>query len=150
LSQHELTVAEIGLKKAQAEAGAANAALVEARMRLEYSQLKAPFSGVVVQVNTAPGAAVTAAEQVPDLLTLADDRHLLVTGLVDAATQDAILAADRVLVKLGGRDLVAQRVLPGLETQANAQGQALYPVTAVIQRPDDMRVRSGEPARIAW
>jgi len=150
LSQHEFTVADIGLKKAEAEASSAAAKLAHARMQLDYSQLKAPFSGVVVEVNASPGEAVTAADRVPELLTLADDRHLQVTGLADAATQDAILAADRVVVKLGGRDLVAQRIVPGLEMGKNNQGQLLYPVTAVIEKPEDMRVRAGEAAWIAW
>jgi multidrug efflux system membrane fusion protein len=150
LSQHELTVAEIGLRKAQAEASSAAAALARARLELDYSQLKAPFSGVVVEVNASPGQSVTAADRVPELLTLADDRNLQVTALSDAATQDGMLAAERVVVKLGGRELVAQQIVPGLEARNNGQGQLLYPVTAVIKRPDDMRVRAGESASIAW
>jgi len=150
LSEHELTIAEIGLRKAEAEAGDADAQAVQAGMQLQYSQLKAPFDGIVVRLNASPGLAVVSEQQVPELLVLADDRTLRVTAMADGATLEALGGASQVVVRFGGHELPAMKLTRGLEARPSPQGELLYPVTVLVDRPGDMDVRAGQPARIAW
>lgn len=150
LSKHDLMLAEIGLRTAEAETAAANAGVVAARSEMAYSELQAPFGGIVIEVRAEPGQAVNAESGVPELLVLVDDRTLKVKALADAGSLAAILAADAVRVKLDGRELVASEVRPGFESMKNVQGQELFAVIAVVERPDDLVVRSGQSARILW
>ena len=54
LSEHELQVAKIGLTSADAAVQAAQSALTQAQLDLEYSVIRAPFAGVVVQRAAKP------------------------------------------------------------------------------------------------
>ncbi|BAN68698.1 hypothetical protein EBS_0749 [endosymbiont of unidentified scaly snail isolate Monju] len=80
LSEHERVVAHIGL-------------------------LEAPFDGLVVRVDARPGQAVNGTLAVPELLVLADDHQFRVRLWVDAATLDALKAAQALHVELAGRRL---------------------------------------------
>lgn len=150
LSEHDYTVAQIELRKAEAVSAGARSELAQARQQLQFSQIKAPFDGIVVERKASPGQAVTARLRVPELLVLADDRHLRVLAEADGNTLDALLAAKRRVVKLGGRDLAVQDVVPGVEAHASAQDKPLYPVTLFIERPLDLNVRAGQLARVVW
>jgi len=150
LSQHELSVAEIGLRQAEAELASAAAEVQQARTQLDYSQLRAPFDGVVIEVRAQPGQAVTSEERVPELLVLVDDQQLKVRALADPGTLEALIASDSPQVKLGGKDLQAEQIIPGYEAVKTVQGQELFPVTVTVQRPQDVMVRAGQAARLAW
>lgn len=150
LSKHDLMLAEIGLRTAEAEAAAAAAGVAAARSEVAYSELKAPFGGIVIEVRAEPGLAVNAESGVPELLVLVDDRYLRVKALADSDALEAMLKADGVRVKLDGRELAATEVRPGFESMKSVQGQELFPVIAVVERPADLVVRSGQSARILW
>jgi len=150
LSKRDLMLAEIGLRSAEAEVAEAAAGVAAARAEIAYSELKAPFGGIVIEVRAEPGLAVNAEAGVPELLVIVDDRFLRVRALADAGALTAMLAAEAVRVKLDGRELVATEVWPGFESMKNVQGQELFPVTALVERPDDLVVRSGQSARILW
>ena len=150
LSEHDFTVARIGLRKAQSEEAQARSQLAQARQALAFSRIKAPFDGLVVDLNAFPGQAVTSALRVPELVVLAADHRLHISAQADGSTLDGLAGAGKVHVKLGGRDLVADSVLIGREAHRDVQGQLLYPVTVVVERPADLSVRAGQPARIVW
>jgi multidrug efflux system membrane fusion protein len=149
LSDHDLQVAEIGLRDAQARAGRARADLAEARRQLAYRRIKAPFDGRVVSVSAQPGQAVSGRLRPPALLVLADDRTLRLRAWVEPQVLDALVAGHAPRVRLGGRELPAKVLHPGLEGQSR-DGRWLYPVTVEVRRPADLEVRSGQPGQIVW
>lgn len=150
LSDHELRVAEIGLREAEAMRASANADVAEAHQDIEQSQLTAPFDGVVVAVHALPGQAVNAEYQVPEMLVLADDSSLRVTGWADQDDIDDLLQSASLRVGLNGKELPATRVWPGVEGRQTPQGRLQYPVTVVVERPGDLSVWPGQAARVTW
>lgn len=150
LSQHELAIAEVGLLEAQAKAAHATAGLAQARAELGYSQLSAPFDGLVVEVHALQGQAVNAEQGVPELLVLVDDRRVKVKARADLATLAELLDTTTLQVRLGGVDLPAEQVVAGYERLKSPPGQELFPVTVVVLPPQGTTVRAGQSARLIW
>lgn len=150
LSQHELSVAEIGLREAEAEYMGALAQQQEMRTQVDYSQLRAPFDGLVIEVKAERGQFVDIEEGVQELVVLVDDQQLKVRALANMDTLDALMASDATRVKLAGSDLTVEQLIPGYEAVKTAQGQELFPVTAIVQRPQDVTIRAGQAARLVW
>ncbi len=151
LSEHERVVAHLGLLEAKAAVADAEAEQARAARALAHSVLKAPFDGLVVQVDARAGQAVNGSLAVPELLVLADDQRLRVRLWVDAATLDALQAAQALRVELAGRRLPVRDIVVGFEARPQAEGEeARIPVTVVVERPADLTVRAGLPARVSW
>ncbi len=74
LSDFERNQALIALHSARARAEAAHVDLIEARLELERSVVRAPFDGIVLAVNVSPGQTVVSEWQSQPLVTLADNR----------------------------------------------------------------------------
>ncbi|MEO0765522.1 MAG: efflux RND transporter periplasmic adaptor subunit [Pseudomonadota bacterium] len=66
--QSDLQVARAQLAEAQARLASANAQLAEAEYQLDRSLIRAPFSGVVLRVQTIPGAFIQAGTPVVSIL----------------------------------------------------------------------------------
>ena len=58
LSDHELQLTRIALSQADAEYRLGEAGLTQARLDLEYSALRAPFDGLVLETHVAAGETV--------------------------------------------------------------------------------------------
>ncbi|MEL4012848.1 macrolide transporter subunit MacA [Dryocola clanedunensis] len=81
---------ELAVKKAQVETIRAQiaknqASLDTARINLAYTRIEAPMDGDVVQITTLQGQTVIAAQQAPNILTLADMSTMLVKAQVSEA-----------------------------------------------------------------
>ena len=74
LSDFERNQAQIALQAARARAEEARADLIQARLDLERSVVRAPFDGMVLAVNVSPGQTIVSAWQSQPLVTLADHR----------------------------------------------------------------------------
>ncbi|MEL6452370.1 MAG: efflux RND transporter periplasmic adaptor subunit [Pseudomonadota bacterium] len=70
-AQADVQVARTQLAEAQARLESSNAQLAEAEYQLERSQIRAPFSGVVLEVQTIPGAFIQAGTPVVRILDTA-------------------------------------------------------------------------------
>ena len=90
LSDFERNQAAIALKAAKAALERARAELVDARLDLERSVIKAPFDGIVLAVEAAPGQSVVSELQSRPLVTLGDVQRLRARGLVDSAQAGAL------------------------------------------------------------
>jgi membrane fusion protein, macrolide-specific efflux system len=80
----------LAVKKAQvetinAEINKAKASLDTANINLDYTKISAPMDGDVVQITTLQGQTVIAAQQAPNILTLADMSTMLVNAQVSEA-----------------------------------------------------------------
>ncbi|RMG59463.1 MAG: efflux RND transporter periplasmic adaptor subunit [Gammaproteobacteria bacterium] len=145
LSEHERTVAVIGLRKAQAAKEKARADLVRARLALEHSELHAPFDGVVQRVMAVPGQPVNARMKLPSLLMLADTHWLEVRAQASPAMVQGLLAADKAEVVLDGTSLPVVHL-----THSFSSAGGNVTVRIRVKRPDDLVVRPGQPASIRW
>jgi macrolide-specific efflux system membrane fusion protein len=80
----------LAVKKAQvattrAEIAKNQASLDTAKINLAYTRIEAPMDGDVVQITTLQGQTVIAAQQAPNILTLADMSTMLVKAQVSEA-----------------------------------------------------------------
>ncbi|OIX96360.1 macrolide transporter subunit MacA [Serratia fonticola] len=81
---------ELAVKKAQVETTRAQiaknqASLDTAKINLAYTRIEAPMDGDVVQITTLQGQTVIAAQQAPNILTLADMSTMMVKAQVSEA-----------------------------------------------------------------
>ncbi|UAN53350.1 macrolide transporter subunit MacA [Serratia sp. JSRIV002] len=81
---------ELAVKKAQVETTRAQiaknqASLDTAKINLAYTRIEAPMDGDVVQITTLQGQTVIAAQQAPNILTLADMSSMMVKAEVSEA-----------------------------------------------------------------
>ena len=83
ISQQDLdtSVTELAVKQAQigtidAQIKRNQASLDSAKTNLDYTRIVAPMAGEVTQITTLQGQTVIAAQQAPNILTLADMGHL--------------------------------------------------------------------------
>ena len=81
---------EMAVKKAQigtidAQIKRNQASLDTAKTNLDYTRIVAPMAGEVTQITTLQGQTVIAAQQAPNILTLADLRTMLVKAQVSEA-----------------------------------------------------------------
>ncbi|EKN4753834.1 TPA: macrolide transporter subunit MacA [Yersinia enterocolitica] len=80
----------LAVKKAQVETinaqiNKTKASLDTANINLDYTKISAPMDGDVVQITTLQGQTVIAAQQAPNILTLADMSTMLVNAQVSEA-----------------------------------------------------------------
>ncbi len=83
-------VTDLAVKNAKvgtidAQINKAKASLDTAKINLDYTQISAPMDGDVVQITTLQGQTVIAAQQAPNILTLADMSTMLVQAQVSEA-----------------------------------------------------------------
>ncbi|AHG21934.1 macrolide transporter [Chania multitudinisentens RB-25] len=81
----ELAVKEAQVETIRAQIMRNQASLDTARINLAYTRIEAPMAGEVVQITTLQGQTVIAAQQAPNILTLADMSTMLVKAQVSEA-----------------------------------------------------------------
>ena len=92
VSQQDLDTAATEMAVKQAQIGAIDAqikrnqaSLDTAKTNLDYTRIVAPMAGEVTQITTLQGQTVIAAQQAPNILTLADMSTMLVKAQVSEA-----------------------------------------------------------------
>lgn len=81
----ELTVRQAQIETIDAQIKRNQATLNSARTNLEFTRIVAPMAGEVTQITTLQGQTVIAAQQAPNILTLADLSTMLVKAQVSEA-----------------------------------------------------------------
>ncbi|EOW6741869.1 macrolide transporter subunit MacA [Cronobacter dublinensis] len=81
----ELAVKEAQIGTIDAQIQRNQASLSTARTNLDYTRITAPIAGEVTQITTLQGQTVIAAQQAPNILTLADLSTMLVKAQVSEA-----------------------------------------------------------------
>jgi RND family efflux transporter MFP subunit len=158
-SERQYDEAERALATAKAELSAANAALTVAKSNLDYSEIRAPFAGMIVEKKVSPGdfaaagaALFVIAGTIPEIraqvgpktfaaLKLGDEAEIAISGkrqpatitrLVDAADP----AARTHLVELHLKDgaAAAYGAYAELSLTLGAARQLAVPATALTRR----------------
>lgn len=142
LSDHELATANVLNVTAEAEYHKATAALALARQQQRFSQVVAPFDGVVVQVAAVRGQTVVTQLQSVPLVTLGNNRPMLARAMISENQMSEINKNSPVSVKVNGKQYKATVFALGME--ANTEGEYELAVSFV---PASV-LRQGQKAEI--
>lgn len=82
LSLVDLSMAEQNLAIAEAKLAAAEAKLTQALFRLSQTEIRAPISGIVLDIATFPGQYINTRVSNQTLITIADDSSMVVNLLI--------------------------------------------------------------------
>lgn len=144
LSDYERNQATIALEAARASAERARAALVDARLDLERSVVRAPFDGVVLAVNAVPGQSVVSELQSQPLVTVADDRRLQARAQIDAVQASTLKPDMQLQATLRGQPVQARVAYVGFEPVADSPQGPRYQLVAEVAGDDAPSLRVGE------
>ena len=142
LSEHDLQLARIARKKAEAAYHAARTRWVAARFDLDHAAIKAPFDAVVLEVRVTPGEAVANAMQARPLVVVAQSGGRAARGTVAAAQAAGLAPGQRVVVLAGGRRFQAELRRVALRPDAGGR----FAIEAAIE--DGEGLMPGTQARI--
>lgn len=144
LSDFERNQALLALQSARAVAEAAHADLVDARLNLERSVILAPFDGLVLSVNAAPGQTIVSEWQSRPLVTVADNRVYYARAPIDAALARRLQKGQRLSASVHGQELEALVSSVGFEPVGPSDQGPRYELAAEITVNDDKPLRVGE------
>ena len=144
LSDFERNQAQIALQAARARAAEAHADLVQARLDLERSVVRAPFDGLVLAVNASPGQTIVSAWQSQPLVILADNRVYRARAQISAAQASQLEPGAELRATLGDQTLSASVSHVGFEPVGQAGQGPLYELVAEIRIGDGRSLRVGE------
>jgi len=148
LSDHEKTLSEIAVTESEAKRDRVLAALTQARLDLEYSELRAPFAGVVVAVMAGPGQAVANRCEVMPLVAVADDHRWRAVALVTAKRAEGVLPGQPAEVSVRGRALPGKVAWIGLEPAGRLGDEPAYEMVIALEDSGNARLRAGENAKV--
>jgi len=149
VAQHDLTLAEIAV--ARAEGARARASLQTAETNLGFTRILAPIAGVVIQRSVDEGQTVAASLQAPILFQIANDlRDMRIIANVDEADvarlRTGMAATARVDAFPG--DSFAGRVAEIRFGATTTAGVVTYPTVITVANPE-MKLRPGMTATIS-
>ena len=139
------TVSDLTIQ--QATVVQAQEALKQAQINLDNATLKAPFAGIVSQVNVVPGSGATsgtAAIRIVDRSTMHLDLKLSENDVVKVAVSQPVTLTDDSLVSWSAKGTVSY-VAPAAET---VNGVVTYAVRVTFA-DDDPRLRVGMTSNVS-
>jgi multidrug efflux system membrane fusion protein len=144
LSNHELQTAKNSATQAEADYEAAQAALVQAELDLEYSSVRAPFDALVIRINAVKGQTVLNELKPVTLVTVADANSMVARSGLAGDKIRQLKVGQSAVVRIGNDRHTGKIKSIGLEPM---QGENLYPV-AVIFPVEQQHYRVGQAATI--
>lgn len=144
LSDHELEVARIASVTARSELQVARAALTQAELDAEYSAVRAPFDGVVLEVNAELGQTVVTRLEPRTLLAMAATGRYVARAQLELDQLSRLAPGQEVSVKVGDKRHSGTIAFIGLEPAG-----ALYPLDVLFEVEPGSVYRRGQPAIIS-
>ncbi len=148
LSDHELQLAHIGYTDASAQHQKASAHLVRAQLELDYSSIKAPFDGMVINKTAEAGKTVIASLTPESQFVFAASGRMLVHVNVDIDTASRLVNDAEIEVEVAGEELRGRIYHIGLEPVQGSQRPYMYPVDVVFDVPANVTLRAGMQAEV--
>jgi HlyD family secretion protein len=151
ISVAELDAAKFNRRSVEAQMEIANAAIKQAeatmrtsRANLEYTEIRAPVSGIVIDRRIEPGQTLASQFQIPELFVIAQDmdREIRIVVAVDEADIGAIIAANQMKRPVSfSVDAYPDEEFKGTIKQIRAsadsrQAVVTYPVVISVTNPD--------------
>lgn len=148
IAQEELKDAELEDAAAAAGEESAKANVAAAEIGLERTELRAPYSGVVVARNVWEGEVIYKTLQQEPLLIIAPDGFMLARALVTADLLRRLQPGQNAAVNILGELRDAQVYSLGVESvRVDMQG-AVYALDLIFERRPDELLRPSEKVQI--
>ncbi|GAB4413183.1 MAG: hypothetical protein OHK0032_09270 [Thermodesulfovibrionales bacterium] len=146
IADHELELARIGFVTSDSEYQAAQAALTQAELNLEYSEVRAPFDCVVLQRKAETGQTIISTTQPAPLFVLAEAGNMLARMKVTNEEMSSLSKGQRVFVKVAGKKYKGIIIRLGMEPVGVKAGRSLYEVDIRFSFDPDITMRAGQTA----
>lgn len=117
---------ELQQATAKAQQASAESALVKAQIALERTQLKAPFSGIIIHRNVWSGDVIYKTMQSTPLISLAQNRTMLARVLVSAKTIQNYRKGQAATVTVRGQQYQGKIYQLGVEAVRIEPEGAIY------------------------
>ncbi|MCG5515150.1 MULTISPECIES: efflux RND transporter periplasmic adaptor subunit [unclassified Ectothiorhodospira] len=144
ISSRELALAEIDQSMARAAHQGALAELTQARLNLEYSQVKAPMEALVVARHVHPGQVIQNTLQVQPLVTLAVAHPMLATLEVSSQGATELEPGTEAHVRVGDQEFQGRVRRVSLESREDTPDT--FQVWVAFDPPEGHRLRAGMSA----
>jgi multidrug efflux system membrane fusion protein len=148
LSVHDLQLAKLAQTRAEYEYSSAQTSLELSRLNLEYSVVRAPFNGVIIDRQAEPGQTVVTRLQTTPLLVLAQADRMLAHARVDEDQLHRLRSGQKVSVAVFGKEYPGTIKFLGLEPETIAEGLPLYGLNVEFAVPEATTLRAGQKATI--
>lgn len=146
LSNHELQLARIALAELEAQVQAAQARLTQAQLELEYSTVRAPFDGTVVDCSAQVGQTVVSRLRSVPLVTLVEAARMRARAEVPGHRLADLQPGGELRVRVDGTEYAGRLDRVGLEPAQ--PGGDRYPIDVVFDVGPETRLRPGTPAAV--
>lgn len=147
MSTHELQLDKIALTNAEAAYQRARSELELAKLDLEYSTVRAPYSAIVLQRRAEPGQTVVTRLQITPLLVLASAEQMVARAQVTAEQLSGFKPGSEVDVRVGEHAYRGTVGNLGLEAEDTGNGPR-YGVEVRIPADAGAGLRAGQQATI--
>jgi len=147
LSIRDQDLVEIALAKTRAEQAAASSELMQAELDLEYSQIRAPYAGLIVGRYVSAGETVVQSQVVQPMLKIARSGSMAAVALVGEQNVSTLALGDTLQVGVNGQQYSGKITGLGYELQKQ-DAVSGYFVKVVFDLPDGVVLRQGQRASI--
>lgn len=145
LSDRDLQLAKIAAAMAEADYRAVQAARVQAQLDLEYSVVRAPFAGLVLDVPAEVGQTVITTVRTEPLAVLAAGGDMLARLAVPPAVLDRLETGQAARVTVNGSSYTGRIARLGMEPLEGSANR--YAVEVIFDAGQD-RLRAGGEATV--
>jgi len=147
LSTRDQDLVEIALAKAEAELAAASSDLKLAELDLEYSQVRAPYRGLIVARYVSAGETVVQTQSVQPMLKIVSIGSMAAVALISAKEAARLTQGGALQVQVNGQEYRGKimQLGYGLQTRDAVSG---YLIKVVFDLPDGVVLRQGQKASI--
>jgi len=143
ISSHDLQLAEIAYAVADSDYTSAVADLDKANLHLEYSSLRAPFAGIVLEVPVTAGMTVINTQQATPLVTLARHRPMHALAQVPGVSAGGVSTGQAASVIVNGNRYAGTLTYRSAEPDSSG----VYTLTFAFD-PGQSVLGAGLPARV--
>lgn len=128
LSDHELELAHIAFDKATAQLKTAKAELAKAEFDLRYSEIKAPFNGIVILRQVNEGETIVSSDTPPLLVEVAEADVMIARFQVTGGQLGGFKNGKKATVSVGGRQYAGEVSAVGFEPVSKSGNKYLINV----------------------
>lgn len=146
LADNELELARIGFLTSGSEYNAAQASLTKAELDLEYSVVRAPFDGIILNRTVEVGQTIISTMQPVPLFTLAEAGYMIARIKIPDKELSAISLGQKAGVKVSGKEYKGIISRIGMEPIAAKEEMSLYEVDIRFSIGPSAVIRPGQRA----
>lgn len=147
IADHDLELARIQADDGIAKFETAKANLVQAQMDLEYSAIRAPFDGLIIQRNVEAGQTVVSELQAEPLMVLVDARQMVARLQVKGEALSNLSIGQKATVVLGKNSHSGKVNHIGINPVSGTTDQYAVDIEFNVGKQE---YRAGQKARVSF